>query len=71
MIIETEGLSKTFRRHDAVRHVSLTVPKGSVFTLVGENGAGKTTTLRMRQHPHSRSWICAGSGRGLALPRAP
>ena len=47
MIIDTEGLSKTFRRHDAVRHVSLNVPKGSVFTLVGENGAGKTTTLRM------------------------
>lgn len=47
MIIETEGISKTFRRHDAVRHVSLSVPEGSVYALVGENGAGKTTTLRM------------------------
>jgi ABC-2 type transport system ATP-binding protein len=47
MIIETEGLSKTFRRHDAVRHVSLSVPQGAVYALVGENGAGKTTTLRM------------------------
>ena len=47
MIIETEGLSKTFRRHDAVRHVSLSVPEGAVYALVGENGAGKTTTLRM------------------------
>lgn len=47
MIIETEGLSKTFRGHDAVRHVSLSVPKGAVYALVGENGAGKTTTLRM------------------------
>jgi ABC-2 type transport system ATP-binding protein len=47
MIIETEGLSKTFRRHDAVRHVSLSVPRGAVYALVGENGAGKTTTLRM------------------------
>jgi ABC-2 type transport system ATP-binding protein len=47
MIIETEGISKTFRRHDAVRHVSLSVPKGAVYALVGENGAGKTTTLRM------------------------
>jgi ABC-2 type transport system ATP-binding protein len=47
MIIETEGLSKTFRRHDAVRHVSLSVPNGAVYALVGENGAGKTTTLRM------------------------
>ena len=47
MIIETESISKTFRRHDAVRHVSLSVPKGAVYALVGENGAGKTTTLRM------------------------
>jgi ABC-2 type transport system ATP-binding protein len=47
MIIETEGLSKTFRRHDAVQHVSLSVPTGAVYALVGENGAGKTTTLRM------------------------
>src|SRR5688572_7684244 len=47
MIIETEGISKTFRRHDAVQHVSLSVPKGAVYALVGENGAGKTTTLRM------------------------
>ena len=47
MIIETDGISKTFRRHDAVRHVSLSVPQGAVYALVGENGAGKTTTLRM------------------------
>jgi ABC-type multidrug transport system, ATPase component len=47
MIIETEGISKTFRRHDAVRHASLSVPAGAVYALVGENGAGKTTTLRM------------------------
>jgi ABC-2 type transport system ATP-binding protein len=47
MIIETEGLSKTFRRHDAVQHVNLSVPNGAVYALVGENGAGKTTTLRM------------------------
>src|SRR5688500_363223 len=47
MIIEAEGISKTFRRHDAVRQVSLSVPSGAVYALVGENGAGKTTTLRM------------------------
>ncbi|HEX5109403.1 MAG TPA: ABC transporter ATP-binding protein [Vicinamibacterales bacterium] len=47
MIIETERLSKTFRRHDAVQRVNLSVPNGAVYALVGENGAGKTTTLRM------------------------
>src|SRR5258708_5293257 len=30
----------------AVRNISLSVPKGSIVTLIGANGAGKTTTLR-------------------------
>jgi ABC-2 type transport system ATP-binding protein len=47
MIIETDALSKTFRRHRAVDAIDLHVPEGAVFALAGENGAGKTTTLRM------------------------
>ena len=40
MMIEIEGLSKTFGRFDAVRNLSMSVPEGSAFALVGANGAG-------------------------------
>ena len=47
LAIETEGLGKRFRGHDAVRDVDLAVPMGSVFGFLGPNGSGKTTTIRM------------------------
>jgi ABC-2 type transport system ATP-binding protein len=47
IIIDTENLTKRFRRHEAVHGVNLAVPTKSMFALVGANGAGKTTTLRM------------------------
>jgi ABC-2 type transport system ATP-binding protein len=47
MTIESQELVKRFGRHTAVRNVSLRVPDGSAFALIGNNGAGKTTTLRM------------------------
>jgi ABC-2 type transport system ATP-binding protein len=47
MIIETEKLTKRFRRHNAVQSVSLSVPEGATYALVGANGAGKTTLMRM------------------------
>ncbi|WP_428967006.1 ABC transporter ATP-binding protein [Micromonospora fluostatini] len=40
-------LSKRFGRVTAVDSVSLTVPQGSYFALLGASGCGKTTTLRM------------------------
>jgi ABC-2 type transport system ATP-binding protein len=46
MMIEIEGLSKSFGRFDAVHDLSLSVPEGSAFALVGANGAGKTTTIK-------------------------
>ena len=46
MIIQSEALNKSFRRHDAVRGVSLAVPEGSIYALIGANGAGKTTTIK-------------------------
>lgn len=47
MSVECENVSKKFGRHSAVRTLSLRVPAGSAFALIGTNGAGKTTTLRM------------------------
>jgi ABC-2 type transport system ATP-binding protein/sodium transport system ATP-binding protein len=50
-MITVHQLTKTFpnpgRDVLAVDHLSLGVPRGEVYGLLGENGAGKTTTLRM------------------------
>src|SRR5579885_2472237 len=42
-----EDVTKTFRQHVAVDHLSLQVPRGSIYGFIGPNGSGKTTTLRM------------------------
>jgi ABC-2 type transport system ATP-binding protein len=55
MMIETHGLTKSFRSRqgrqnttiEAVRGVDLAVSPGEIFGFLGPNGAGKTTTLRM------------------------
>jgi ABC-2 type transport system ATP-binding protein len=45
--VEITNISKRYSGHVAVRDLSLTVPRGSVYGLLGPNGAGKTTTIRM------------------------
>jgi len=45
-VIEVTDLKRHFRRADALNGVSLTVPRGCVYGLVGENGAGKTTLIK-------------------------
>jgi len=46
-IITTSQLTKCFGKIKAVNEVSMNIPKGSIYGLVGKNGAGKTTLLRM------------------------
>ncbi len=46
-IIETRDLTKRFGAKRAVDGLTLTVPRGAIFALLGDNGAGKTTTIRM------------------------
>lgn len=45
--LRLDGLSKRFGDKTAVDGVTLTVPAGSFYGLVGLNGAGKTTSLSM------------------------
>ena len=45
-VIQVEGLTKRYGSQKAVDGLSLTVPEGSIFGLLGENGAGKTTTIQ-------------------------
>ncbi len=44
--IEIDSLSCAFRHNEALHDITLTIPTGSVFGLVGLNGAGKTTLIR-------------------------
>ena len=46
-VIQTEGLTKRYGKILAVDNLSLTVPRGHVFGLLGPNGSGKTTTMGM------------------------
>jgi len=45
--IELDGLTKTYGDVEAVRGVSLTIPRGQICGYLGPNGAGKTTTVKM------------------------
>ena len=45
--IETRGLTRSFGALRAVDDLSIQVPPGQIFGLIGPDGAGKTTTLRM------------------------
>ncbi|TRM11684.1 ABC transporter ATP-binding protein [Lentibacillus cibarius] len=45
--IKLANLAKTYRKHEAVKHINLEVQKGELFGFLGPNGAGKTTTIKM------------------------
>jgi len=44
--IAVRSLTRRFGATTALEHVSLSVPPGKVYGLVGENGAGKTTLIK-------------------------
>ena len=46
-VIETENLRKEYNGHAVVDSLSLHVPEGRIYALLGRNGAGKTTTMKM------------------------
>ena len=46
-ILTTDSLTKKYKKHEALKDVSINVPKGSIFGLIGKNGAGKTTLMRI------------------------
>jgi len=47
LVIETSGLTKTYKHVKALSSLNLKVPKNSIFGFLGPNGAGKTTTIKL------------------------
>jgi branched-chain amino acid transport system ATP-binding protein len=47
MVLETQGLTKTFGKLAAVRSISFSVEQEEIFGIAGPNGAGKSTLFNM------------------------
>ena len=45
--IETKALTKRYQKLTAVDQLTLQIPQGELFSLLGVNGAGKTTAIKM------------------------
>lgn len=64
-LLETNRLTKTYGKIQAVQDLDLTIEEGMVFGFLGPNGSGKTTTLALllqvlRPTSGSFSWFGAG-----------
>ena len=67
-VIETESLTKIYGNIVAVDGLSMSVPRGHAFGLLGPNGSGKTTTMGMLLglvRPTSGTFSLFGSSDGL------
>jgi ABC-2 type transport system ATP-binding protein len=47
IVIDVEGLTKSFDGRVVVRGLTMQVRKGLIYGFLGPNGSGKTTTIRM------------------------
>jgi len=47
IVIDVEGLTKSFNGRKVVRDLSMQVRRGVIYGFLGPNGSGKTTTIRM------------------------
>lgn len=64
LVCEAHGLSKRYGHTYALQNLTMQVPKGSIYGLVGRNGAGKTTLIRILcglQTPTAGSYTLYGT----------
>ena len=62
-VLQTESLTKRYRRFTALNGLTMSVPRGAIYGLVGRNGAGKTTLIRIvcgLQSPTSGTYALYG-----------
>lgn len=46
-VLQTNALEKSCGHYRALKGLTMSVPKGQIYGLVGKNGAGKTTLIRL------------------------
>ena len=46
-VLKTNAIGKSYGKFKALDNVSLSIPMGAIYGLVGKNGAGKTTLIRV------------------------
>ncbi len=74
--LETEYLIKNYRNFHALNGLTMHVPRGAIYGLIGKNGAGKTTLIRIicgLQNPSGGSYSLYGErfdGRGIYKARS-
>ncbi|MCY8267494.1 ATP-binding cassette domain-containing protein, partial [Bacillus haynesii] len=57
-MINVRNLSKSFGKHEVLKHISVSFEKGEVAAVIGPSGSGKSTCLRclnLHQKPTDRS----------------
>lgn len=54
-IITTDNLCKVYKDMRALDNVTIHIPKGSIYGLIGNNGAGKTTLMRIFSNLQSQT----------------
>ena len=66
-VLTTNSLSKRYRDFKALDGLTMSVPKGAIYGVVGKNGAGKTTLIRLicgLQSPTSGDYTLYGRKSG-------
>jgi len=72
MLLEMQGIHKTFGAVEALTDVSLQVRRGRVHALIGENGAGKSTLMKILSgglQPDSGSMLMDGQPYRVHSPK--